>query len=140
MDALKRFLVLVLCTPLLLVVVPFMAKASPPVDLIQQTSQGKQPKEHALTEDDLVYTDVNEALPNLDLEYARMLVRVTGRSLPGRTGKALFMLERGDRVKPLKLSKDKHWLAVGVLKNRRRAWVPRNTVKFPPRTKKKPAQ
>jgi hypothetical protein len=135
MDALKGFLGLMMfCAPL---PVLSLAQASPPVDLIQQTPQDTRPKEHALTEDDLVYTDVGEALPNLDIEYGRVLVRVPGRNLPGREGKVLFVLERGDRVKPLKLSKDKHWLAVGVLKNRRKAWVPRNVVKLPPRVKKK---
>ena len=124
-----------LSTPLVLVslLASVVSWAAPPDDLVlQKDSNAQRQKERGLTEDDLVYTDIAEPLPDARKELGTCLGNVAGRSLPTRDGKSLFRMSKGEKVKVLRPSKDGHWLAVYSLRERRKAWVPLPSIELPP--------
>ena len=102
-------------------------RSAPPNDLSDPLNAG--PRGSRVNEDDLVYTDNTKPLPDPEKDFASIKTDIVGRSSPGREGKAIVKLRRGERVNVLKPSQDGRWLAVVNLKTRRKSWVPATAVK-----------
>jgi hypothetical protein len=98
--------------------------AGPPQDFFGAPEQAA-PKKRELTENDLVYTDTAQNSESDLAPKAKIKVnKVAARSLPGRKGKVLFVLEQNETVSLLKKSKDQQWWAVYSFKFNKKGWVP----------------
>jgi hypothetical protein len=97
--------------------------AGPPIDVVVPEST-PVPRSR-LNENDLVYTNnlSNQKVTGETTTTIR-IAKVSGRNLPGRKGKELAVLLKGDKVGLLQLSKDNTWRAVYSFKHSRKLWVP----------------
>jgi hypothetical protein len=53
---------------------------------------------------------------------------VSGRSRPNRNGRVLSNIRKGSVLNPIRISADKRWIAVVVVRSGIRAWVPRSVI------------
>jgi uncharacterized protein YgiM (DUF1202 family) len=116
------------------------AWAAPPVDLTDPNAlEPPKPARPQLKEDDIVYLD-NAKRSTEEDNLTVALIDVPARSAPGRNGRVLFPIKKGDPVRAIKLSKDKRWWAVQYLRNGRSGWVPRTAVQVRKDADKKKAE
>ncbi len=110
--------------------------AGPPLDVV--VPQATPMPKSKLNENDLVYTsNLSNQKVTGDLKTTVSIKKVVGRSLPGRTGKELAVLTKGDSVGLLQFSKDGAWRAVYSFKHSLKVWVPEKSL-VPLPVKKEP--
>lgn len=85
-------------------------------------------KKKVILDKDITYTDEDLEKKMDDPKTLKIQYNVVGRSLPGRSGKALENMAKGTFVKVLFLSKDKRWVAVESMKSSQKRWVPRSAL------------
>ena len=98
------------------------AQSRPPRDLIWEPNVVTP--EESLSENDIIFSRENIGADPKKSGIMKIGFNVNGRSLPNRYGRVIYPLSKNTTVKVMKLSKDKQWVGVKVLKNEKKVWVP----------------
>jgi len=103
---------------------------APPIDVtrFEEANRNQKFKARPMRESDFEMLDVNDPQPDIENETAAFVIDVVGRTHPFRNGKPVLRGIRHDRVRFLKLSKDKRWAAVQSMRSGKKAWVPVNSL------------
>jgi hypothetical protein len=112
----------------------FQVYAGPPLDAFAppETNERKTKRSQKLDENDLVYTSTTDKEAVIGESRSVVIAPVVvARSLPGRKGKQLFKLIKGDKIGLLQLSKDQTWRAVYSFKASRKGWIPVSSIQPP---------
>ena len=115
-----------------------VAQAAPPVDVTSPEFTSVDSTRKAKPKDsDFEMLDVNDPQVDIEKDAATILFDVMGRSRPSREGLAILRCIKHDRVRFLKFSSDKKWVAIQSLRSGKKAWVPVGALdrKFEKKTK-----